>query len=414
MPRSRSPTTEGTKTMLDTVTVLDVTQVVSGSFASMTLADMGADVMKIERPTGGDVGRHNPPYVDDFSSYFASVNRNKRSVSLNLKSDEGAELFLKLAEDADVVVENFRPGAMERFGIDYEAVADRNPKIIYCSISGFGQEGPYAEYPALDIIAQAMSGNMSITGPPDSKPYRSGIPIADIAGSMYAVQGILGALFRRERTGEGQYVDVSMLDCMLSWLTVRAGYTFATDEPYPRMGNKLDEFVPYGVFETADSYLAIVVVQDHHWEKLCTAIGRPELATDDRFQTADRRRENRDELESILEDELVTQSTDEWFDVMSDHGVPSGPIYDTKEVWEDDHVNHRELLSSIQLGDEELSVVDHPVKYADDTTGITRGVPRVGEDTYETLERMGYTEAEVAELIECGVVGSPETSHPER
>jgi len=230
--------------MLDTVTVLDVTQVVSGSFASMTLADMGADVMKIERPTGGDVGRHNPPYVDDFSSYFASVNRNKRSVSFEPQERRRAELFLKLAEDADVVVENFRPGAMERFGIDYEAVAERNPKIIYCSISGFGQEGPYAEYPALDIIAQAMSGNMSITGPPDSKPYRSGIPIADIAGSMYAVQGILGALFRRERTGEGQYVDVSMLDCMLSWLTVRAGYTFATDEPYPRMGNKLTSLSP--------------------------------------------------------------------------------------------------------------------------------------------------------------------------
>lgn len=398
--------------MLDDVNVLDVTQVVSGSFASMTLADMGAEVVKIERPQGGDVGRHNPPYVGDFSSYFTSVNRNKQSVSLNLKSEKGQSLFLELAETADVIVENFTPGTMEQFGLDYETVAECNPEIIYCSITGFGQDGPYAGYPALDIIAQAMSGNMSITGPPESKPYRSGIPIADIAGSMYAVQGILGALYERAKSGNGQYLDVSMLESIISWLTVRAGHSFARDQPYPRMGNKLDEFVPYGVFETSNSYLAVVVVQDHHWAKLSEAIDRPELASDDRFRTAEVRRKYRDELEAILEEKLQEQTTQEWFEKLTAAGVPAGPIYDTKEVWEDEHIQARDIISHVDLNGQQFPVIDYPVKSTAGTPGLSRGVPRVGENSRETLQELGYTDDEIEALIEKGVLGTPETSHP--
>jgi len=399
--------------MLDDVKVLDVTQVVSGSFASMSLADMGAEVVKIERPKGGDIGRRSPPYVGEHSSYYVTVNRNKQSVSLDLKSDEGNSLFLELAEEADVVVENFRPGTMGKFGIGYEAVSDRNPEIIYCSITGFGQTGPYREYPALDIIAQAMSGNMSITGPPDSRPYRSGIPIADIAGSMYAVQGILGALYRRERTGEGNYIDISMLEGILSWLTVRGGYTFATGEPYPRMGNKLDEFVPYGVFETADSYLALVVLQNHHWRRLCDVIDRPELADDERFRTAEGRRKNRDRLEEILNSELGRKTAEEWFEQLAEHNVPAGPIYDTKEVWDDEHVRARGLLSHVEIDGEEYPVVGNPVQYEHGTTGIRRGISRVGEETRETLKGLGYDEETITELLDRGVIGAPETSHPD-
>lgn len=400
--------------MLDNIKVLDVTQVVSGSFASMILADMGAEVVKIERLQGGDVGRHNPPYVGNFSSYFISVNRNKKSVSLDLKSEEGRSLFLELAEKADVIVQNFIPGTMEKFGIDYETVKEQNPTIIYCSITGFGQDGPYASYPALDIIAQAMSGNMSITGPADSQPYRSGIPIADIAGSMYAVQGILGALYQRTRSGEGQHLDVSMLESIISWLTVRAGYSFATEKSYPRMGNKLDEFVPYGVFETSDSYLAVVVVQDHHWEKLCDTIGRPELTDDERFRTADQRRTNRNELETILERELSEKSTDEWFDEMAAAGVPAGPIYDTKEVWEDEHILARDVLTEIDVGDEKFPVINYPIKSTAGSVGLTRGVPRAGENSQAALVEMGYSREEITDLIEQGIVGIPETSHPDR
>lgn len=400
--------------MLDNVKVLDITQVISGSFASMTLADMGAEVVKIERPQGGDVSRHNPPYVGDFSSYFISVNRNKMSVSLDLKSEDGRSLFLDLSEKADVIVENFTPGTMEKLGIDYETIAERNPAIVYCSITGFGQDGPYASHPALDIIAQAMSGNMSITGPVESQPYRSGIPVADIAGSMYAVQGILGALYQRARSGEGQHLDVSMLDSIISWLTVRAGSSFATGEPYPRMGNKLEEFVPYGVFETSDSYLAVVVVQDHHWAKLCEAIGRPELAEDERFRTADQRRANRDELEALLERELSEKSTDEWFDEMAAAGVPAGPIYDTKEVWEDEHVRARGVRSDIDVGDRQFPVIDHPINSTAGDLGHPEGVPRVGENSRSALAEMGYSRTEIEALIERGVVGTPETSHPDR
>lgn len=391
--------------MLDDIRVLDVTQVVSGSFASMTLADMGAEVIKVENPEDGDVGRQKPPFVDGVSSYFASVNRNKRAIALDLTEPRAQEVFLDLAETADVVVENFRPGTMESFGLGYETVADRNDAIVYCSITGFGQTGPYADYPALDIVVQAMSGNMSITGPPDSKPYRSGIPVADLAGSTSAVQAVLGALYVRERTGTGQYIDVSMLDSLLSWLTVRAGYTFGTGEPYPRMGNELDEFVPYGVFETSDSHLALVVVRDHHWKGLCDAIDRPDLATDDRFVDTPSRREHRAGLRAILEHELTEKTTSEWFDLMQDAGVPAGPIYDTEEVWDDDHVASRGLLSEVQVGDQPFPAIEHPVNFTANTTGVTSGVPNLGEHTREILDELGYAERAVQTLIDDGIAG---------
>ena len=263
---------------LDGVTVLDITQMVAGPFASMQLADLGADVYKIERPDGGELGRSNPPFVEGRSAYFASVNRNKRSVALDLKSEDGQAAFRSLAAEADVIVENNPPGRMEGFGLGYEGIRELNPGIVYCSISGFGQTGPYRELPALDIVAQAMSGVMSMTGPGDGKPYRAGVPIGDIAASMYAVQSIVMALFQAERTGEGDYLDVSMVDCLVQWLTVRAGYTWGAGEPYPRSGNSLEEFVPYGVWDTADGYLAVVVVADHHWERPCAVIDREEPA----------------------------------------------------------------------------------------------------------------------------------------
>lgn len=313
-----------------------------------------------------------------------------------------------------MIVENFTPGTMEKLGIGYETVSARNPDIIYCSITGFGQDGPYASYPALDIIAQAMSGNMSITGPSDSKPYRSGIPIADIAGSMYAVQSILGALYERAHSGEGQHLDVSMLESIISWLTVRAGYSFVSGEPYPRMGNKLDEFVPYGVFETKDSHLAVVVVQDHHWTKLCAAIDRPELATDDRFETAAQRRAHRDELETILEQKLMERTTDEWFEKMADAGVPIGPVYDTIDVWEDEHIRSRDILSEIDIGDQQFPVITYPVKSSAGSVGLSQGISRVGEDTRSILKEMDYSTDEINDLLERGVVGLSETAHPDR
>lgn len=394
---------------LEDVRVLDVTQVVSGPFASMMLADLGAEVTKIERPDGGEIGRTNPPFENGYSTYFTAVNRNKRSVALNLKTSEGQEAFLSLAEEADVIIENNPTGRMKRFGLDYESVQEVNEEIIYCSITGFGQTGPYRDLPALDIITQAMSGVMSITGPPDEQPYRAGIPVGDIAGSMYAVQSVLVALYNRMENGGGEYIDVSMLDSAISWLTVRAGYTFGTDEPYPRMGNKLTEYIPYGIFETADAPLAVVAVSDRHWSQLCEVIERPQLADDDRFRTAAARRENRDQLEPILQSIFKNRSSQEWFERLSKAHVPASPIYDTAEVWEDEHVKSRKLRDTVGDHHKSTTAIRYPVKFERIDPTISRGPPDLGEHTQEALKRAGYSNEEVAKFVEAVEQNYPET-----
>lgn len=372
---------------------------VAGPFASMQLADLGADVYKIERPDGGELGRSNPPFVEGRSTYFASVNRNKESVALNLKSDRGRAAFLSLAEAADVVVENNPPGRMERFGLDYESVRERNPGIVYCSITGFGQTGPYRELPALDIVAQALSGVMSMTGPADGDPHRAGVPIGDIAASMYAVQSIVLALYERERTGEGDFLDVSMLDCLATWLTVRAGYAWGADEPYPRMGNALPEFVPYGVYEAAEGHLAIVVVADHHWRRLCAVIGREDLADDDRFATAAARREHREAIDDLLGDALAGATADKWFDRLRERQVPAAPIYDTLEVWDDEHVRSRDLLTTVPDGDRETNAIRYPVDFDAIDPEITTGVPDLGAHTRAALAAAGVDEKRIEEIV---------------
>ncbi len=380
---------------LDDVTVLDVTQMVSGPLSSMVLADLGAEVLKVERP-GGELGRSNPPFTDGRSEYFSAVNRNKKSVALDLKSDDGREAFLALAADADVVMENNPTGRMQRFGLGYETVRERNPEVIYCSITGFGQTGPYADRPALDIVAQAMSGVMSITGPSEGDPYRAGVPIGDIAASMYAVQGVLLALLGRERGGGGEYIDVSMLDCLQSWLTVRAGYTFGTGEPYPRTGNALAEFVPYGTFEASDGHLAVVVVADHQWDRLCAAIDRPDLGADPALETAAGRREHRERVESELAETFAAAPVAEWFDRLADADVPVAPVYDTLETWDDEHVRHRGLRTEVAGAD----AIRHPVKYGSAEPSIRRGVPSVGEHTREALEAAGVDAERITALLE--------------
>jgi len=390
------------------VTVLDVTQMVSGPFASMQLADLGADVYKIERPDGGELGRSNPPFVDGRSAYFAAMNRNKESVALDLKSDRGREAFLALAAEADVVVENNPPGRMESFGLGYEAVSEHNPEIIYCSITGFGQDGPYAELPALDIVVQALSGVMSMTGPADREPHRAGVPIGDVASSMYAVQSIALALLERDRTGGGEYLDVSMLDCLVQWLTVRAGYSWGTGEPYPRMGNGLREFVPYGVWETADGYIAVVVVADHHWERLCRVIDRPELADDERFATGAARRDHREAVDEVLTDALAEETAETWFRRLGEEHVPSAPVKDTLEVWEDEQVQARDLTTSVRDGDHEVPAITYPVEVGGVDGTIDGGVPDLGGATRDALREAGFDAADI-EAIEAAIQApSPE------
>lgn len=392
--------------LLDGVKVLDVTQVVAGSFATMTLADLGAEVVKIERPGSGDLGRTKSPFVDGRSAYFTSVNRNKKSVSLDLGKDEGREAFLRLAEVADVVVENLRPGAMDRLDLGYDEVKGRNEGIVYCSISGFGSSGPNAELPALDIVVQAFGGNMSITGPEEGPPYRSGVPVGDIAGSMYAALSVVAALFYRERTGEGQYVEVPMADGMIAWLTVRAGYTFATGEPYPRMGNRLDEFVPYGVFETEDGHVALAVVGDHHWRHLCEEVDRPDLK--EQYPTVEERRENRGVVEGELEEVFLGGSTAEWSDRLAPD-LPISPVNDLLEVWESEHVRARGLIADRTFDGVTFPCIDYPASFSRTPTEIGQGAPALGEHTEAELRELGYEPTHLAELRREGVIDSPES-----
>lgn len=396
---------------LDDIEVLDVTQVVSGSFGSMLLADMGAEVVKIERPDGGEIGRSNPPFVEGQSSYFMAVNRNKKSVTLDLSSDRGREAFIDLARDADVIIENLKPGSMEKLGLGYEAISKENETIIYCSISGFGQTGPYSDFPALDIVAQGFSGNMSITGPPDDKPYRSGAPIGDIAASMYAVQSVLAALHHRERTGQGQYLDVAMTDGLISWLTVRAGYTFGTGRAYPRRGNELDEFIPYGVIETSDSHIGIAVVQDHHWQNLCDVISEestwspdgPPLSEDERFRVVENRRNHREILNDILGTIFKEKSSEEWFELLSG-SLPITPIHDTKSVWENKQVKARNLYQDIKIGNKDHRFLNPAVKYSETPLQIRRRPPKLGQHNRSKLKEAGYSTEEIQRMTDDGII----------
>jgi len=397
-------------TFLDDVTVLDLTQVVAGSFASMTLADLGADVLKVERPGTGDIGRSNPPFVDGQSSYFASVNRNKRSIAVDLSSAAGRDVILDLGREADVLLENHPPGRLEGFGLGYDDLQSVNDEIIYCSITGFGQTGPYADIPALDMVAQAVSGHMSLTGPPDGPPFRAGLPIGDLTGASYAVQSILAVLYRRESTGTGDYIDISMTDALISWLTVRAGYTFATGEAYPRTGNELREFVPYNVYETADGYLAVIVATDRHWRRLCAGIDHPELADDDRFATVDARRDNRDEINELLETMFSADTAETWFDRLAEQGVPVAPIRDTRSVWTDEHVQARELRRPMSIGDSGFWAINYPAKFREaEPEDEPSAVPDVGEDTLEVLRTVGYDDDQLVRLQDAGVIDAPDS-----
>lgn len=389
---------------LDGVKILDATQYLAGPHATMILADMGAEVVKIERPGQGDFSREIDPFVGDMSCYYLTINRNKQSVTLNLTSEKGREIFLELTEKVDVVVENFRPGTMEKFGLDYDTVSQRNDEIIYCSISGFGQTGPYKNYSATDPIVQAFTGSMSVTGPENGKPYRVGFPVGDISGSMYAVQSILAALYHHERTGDGQYIDVSLTDGLLAWVAIRSTYVFGANELPNRGNNPRRVAPPFGVFETEDSRIFIAVIRNHFWEKLCNAIDRPELVDDERFDTMEARRENEEEVDRIVAEILQQRTTDEWFDVLSSYNIISSPINDLKSVWEDEHIQHRDLLTEVDIDGTNYPLVDYPVKFSEWSTDVKSKPPDLGEHTEDVLQSIGYSDRQISELQDAEII----------
>ncbi|MEP6871413.1 MAG: CaiB/BaiF CoA-transferase family protein, partial [Anaerolineaceae bacterium] len=334
---------------LEGITILDLTWVLAGPYASMVLCDLGADVIKIERPPWGDVARTTGPYQNGWSGYFFSINRGKRSVSIDLRKDEGRELFLRLVEKADVVMENFTPGTMERLGVGYQAVSARNPRIIFASTSGFGQTGPYRERPALDIIVQGMGGIMSITGEPGGGPVRPGVSYGDVTAGLFTAIGILAALHDREKTGKGQAVDISMLDCQVSILENAIMRYFVTGNAPEKLGTRHPSATPFQAFPTADGHLVVALGfgEENQWQLLCGLLGLPELIDDTRFDTGPRRTKRHAELEPILIAAFRQRTTREWLIDLEVAGIPCGAVNTIPEMLSDPQVQAREMVRDV-------------------------------------------------------------------
>jgi|AntDeeMetagen681_2_1112603.scaffolds.fasta_scaffold01930_2 formyl-CoA transferase len=393
---------------LNGIKVVDLSQMVSGPVATMHLGDMGANVVKVERPESGDISRNLAPFVDGVSSQFVALNRNKRSIEVDLRSDRGQRLVMELLEEADVFVENYKAGTAEGFGLDYDAVSAANPEIVYCSIKGFASDSVYEDNPAYDMVAQAMSGSMSINGWPDGPPTNTSIPIADIAASMYAVQAITGALYDRDvNDAGGEYIEVSMLNCIMSWLGIRATASGVENEPYPRVGNRHSTVAPYKVYETADSYVVVAVASDGLWPKFCRAIDREDLITDPRFETGADRTANMDELYEITDDIMRRKTTAEWFDILQEHGVPSGPVRNTLEALEDEYTEQQGLVQELTTaaGDDSIPVIRYPVDFGEFDAPVHTDPRPLGADTSHALRELGYDDAEIEALHEAGIIG---------
>jgi crotonobetainyl-CoA:carnitine CoA-transferase CaiB-like acyl-CoA transferase len=367
----------------------------------MILGDLGAEVLKIEMPgEGDDTRRWGPPFIDGESAYFLSLNRNKKSVTLNLKTETGRRVLHELASKTDVIVENFRPGVTERLEIDYDTLSTVNPKLIYCSISSFGQTGPYKDRVAYDIIIQAMSGLMGITGEEGRPPVRVGIAVSDIAAAMFASTAILSALYERERTERGKYVDISLLDSTVAWMTYMAGNFFATANPPTRMGSSHPNIVPYQCFETKDNrYLAVAAANDKLWRKLCKEANLEELTIDPRFASNPDRVRNREELVKILEKAFLNRTGEEWIEQLWRAGIPCGPVNDMRQVFSDPQVLHRNMLREVEHSTAGcINQIGSPMKL-EDTEVQLDSPPLLGQHTEDVLkDQLGLSGEEIESM----------------
>lgn len=375
---------------LDGLLVLDLSRVLSGPYCTMNLADMGARVIKVEQPgTGDDTRGFGPPFLNGESTYFMSVNRNKESITLNMKHPEGQKLLWQLVERADVLIENFRPGVMARLGFSYEACRARNPRLIYCAISGFGQSGnpAFVKKPGYDLVIQGLGGIQSVTGEKNGPPFKSGAAIADIISGMLAFQGILLALLARVRTGAGQQVDISMLDGQVSFLTFLAGIYFATGRIPSRVGNQHQSIVPYATFAAKDGYLNIAVGNEGLWEAFCEVLGTPELRHEPRFATNALRVTHRAELETIIDPMLQQRTVLEWVTALDKAGIPCGEVLSIGQVLEHPQVKAREMVVELNhpvAGP--MKVTGVPVKLSETPGSVETPPPFLGQHTVSTLQ----------------------------
>ncbi len=391
---------------LSDIRVVDLSRVLAGPYCTMLLADYGAEVIKVEQPGQGDGTRQwGPPWLDGESAYFLSINRNKKSITLNLKSDEGKAILKRLSQGADVLIENFRPDTMTRMGLDYGTLRQDNPGLIYCSISGYGQTGPYRHRPGYDFMIQAQGGIMSVTGPVDGEPHKVGVAIVDITAGLFAANAILSALHYRERCGEGQYIDVALLDAQIAWLANVAQNYLATGSPPRRYGNAHPNIVPYETFRAADGYLALAVGNDRQYRLLCQVVGRPELWNDERFQTNAGRVEHRDELIPLLQDLFSGRTVNEWIELLLEAKIPVGPINDIPTILADPQLTARQMVQEVEHETAGTIQLLGPVaKLSKTPAQIRRAPPTLGSDSSDLLLELGYTLEQIEALRKENVI----------
>ncbi|HCX04482.1 MAG TPA: carnitine dehydratase [Clostridiales bacterium] len=391
---------------LENIKVIDLSRVLAGPYGTMVLADLGADVLKIEMPKTGDDSRAFGPYVNNESAYFMSLNRNKKSLTLNLKKEEGKKILKDLLKDADVIVENYRPGTMEKLGLGYDVLKEINPKLIYAASSGFGHTGPYSKRPAYDGVIQAMGGIMSITGPKGGEPTRVGPSVADIFSGLFTAIGILAAVNERRETGKGTKVDVSMLDCQVGILENALARYFATGVAPKPAGNKHTSIVPFEPFNTSDGQIVIAAGNDNLWAKFCKAMGTEELIDDERFKTNPLRNKNYDALKPLIDEKIKEKTTEEWKKILLDAGVPSGPINNMEMLVKDEQVLARNMIQEVEhpvAGKQHLPGI--PIKMDGVSDKIRFPAPVLGQHNEEVLaERLGYSKEEIEKFKEEGVL----------
>lgn len=400
--------TDKPQPLLEGIRVIDLTRVLAGPFCTMLLGDLGADVIKVEVPGRGDDTRQwGPPFTPQGeSAYFLSANRNKRSLTLNLKSEQGLNILRELIAGGDVLIENFRAGTLEGWGLDYDALQQLRPGLIYCTITGYGHTGPYAQRPGYDFIVQAMSGFMSVTGPAEGEPFRAGVAIADLASGIFACNAVLASLFARERSGRGQRIDISLLDCQLALMSYVASNYLVSGEPPKRYGNAHPNIVPYEVFRASDDYFAFAAGNDAQWAKFCRQVGRADWAADPRFATNPARLENRIVLVGLLNELFAGRPVAEWLALCEQIGLPAGPINSIDRVLADPQILARGMRLEVAHATEgNLPILGSPLAIPTAPVKVRLAPPTLGQHTDGILgELLGYDPAAIAALRESGVV----------
>jgi CoA:oxalate CoA-transferase len=392
---------------LEGIRVIDLTTFMSGPFVTMVLGDLGAEIIKIERPGTGDTSRQIPPYYHaEENLYYISLNRNKKSVTLNLNTDQGKEILHELVQKVDIFIDNFRPGILEKLGVNYERLSKINPRIICCSITAFGPDGPYGNRPAYDLNIQAMSGAMSMTGEKEGRrPLRLGVPMGDLASSMWALTGILAALHHREKTGQGQLVDVALLDSLAAFITYPALYYSYAGEVAKPLGSGHQATVPFDAFKTKDYYLSVCCGNEKFWQLLCDALELEELKADPRFSKLGDRLKHKQELNAILNETFASKTNAEWQVILDKAGVPCGPVNTIDKVFEDPAILHRDMVISVDHFGAQLRFFGNPIKMSATPIAEYRTPPRLGADNQEVLkEYLGFSAEEFEKLKKDGIV----------